>query len=65
MAGTYTRVQRAELEKALKQKTPLVCPECGTPMTEQAVVPPSNVPYVRHRVWLMCMKCRRSAAVNS
>ena len=64
MAGTYTRAQRAALERAVKQKEDLRCPECGVALTQQVVVPPANVPYVRHRMWLMCTKCRRSAAVD-
>jgi hypothetical protein len=64
MAGTFSRAQRVALETALKQKEPLMCPECGIVLTQQSVVPPANVPYVRHRVWLMCTKCRKSAAVN-
>lgn len=64
MAGTFSRAERAELERALKRKEALMCPECGIALTQQAVVPPENVPYVRHRVWIMCVRCRRSAAVN-
>jgi hypothetical protein len=64
MAGSFNRAQRVELERAMKQKEPLVCPECGILLTQQVVVPPENVSYVRQRVWLMCTKCRRSAAVD-
>lgn len=65
MSSGYSRAQRVILEQAVKQKAELVCPECGGRMTRQAVVPASNVPYVRHRVWVMCMECRRSASLDT
>lgn len=65
MSTGYSREQRLALENALRQKAELVCPECGGRMTQQAVVPASNVPYVRHRVWVLCTSCRRSASLDS
>jgi hypothetical protein len=65
MSSSYSRAQRVALEKAIKDGATLVCPECGGRMTRQAVVPASNVPYVRHRVWVMCMECRRSASLDT
>jgi hypothetical protein len=65
MSSSYSRAQRVTLEKAVKERAVLVCPECGGRMTQQAVVPASNVPYVRHRVWVMCMECRRSASLDT
>lgn len=64
MSGSYTRAQRAALEQALKANEELRCPECDTVLTPQPVVPASNVPYVRHRVWLLCTGCRRSASLD-
>lgn len=65
MTASYTREQRAELEAALKQKRELICPSCGGAMTQQPVPQPPNVSYVRHRVWLLCVSCRRSVSLDS
>jgi len=65
MVETYTREQRTVLAAALKQQAELRCPECGGAMTRQDVVPAANVPYVRHRVWLLCTECRRSVSLDT
>jgi hypothetical protein len=65
MSTGYSREQRLGLEKAVKEKAELACPECGGRMSQQAVVPAPNVPYVRHRVWVMCLQCRRSASLDT
>jgi len=63
---SYTREQRTTLEQALKGgSSELQCPVCGAPMTRQDVVAPDNVPYVRHRVWLMCSACKRSVSLDA
>ncbi|HEX6559692.1 MAG TPA: hypothetical protein VF021_09525 [Longimicrobiales bacterium] len=62
--GSYTRAQRNELEAALRGGEDLRCPECGGAMTRQDVLPAANVPYVRHRVWLMCSSCKRSVSLD-
>jgi uncharacterized protein with PIN domain len=64
VSGTYTRAQRAALEQALKERRELRCPECDVPLTQQPVTPAPGVPYVRHRVWLLCSKCRRTASLD-
>lgn len=65
MTGTYTRAERAELEAALKQKRELKCPSCGGQMTQQPVLPSPEVSYVRHRVWILCVSCRRSVSLDT
>jgi uncharacterized protein with PIN domain len=40
------------------------CPACGGPISRNDVEPAHRVSYVRHRVWLICADCRRSAAVD-
>jgi uncharacterized protein with PIN domain len=65
MAETYTREQRSALEAALRQQAELRCPECDGAMTRQDVLPAANVPYVRHRVWLLCTQCRRSVSLDT
>jgi C4-type Zn-finger protein len=61
---SYTREQRSQLEDALRQQRELRCPVCHGAMSSQPVVPPTNVPYVRHRVWLMCKQCKRSVSLD-
>ena len=65
VSETYTREQRQMLETALRRREELRCPACGSAMTRQDVVAPANVPYVRHRVWLLCLGCRRSISLDA
>lgn len=53
------------MEAALKEKRELVCPSCGGRMTQQPVVPSPAVSYVRHRVWVLCLGCKRSVSLDS
>ncbi|MGQ0562951.1 MAG: hypothetical protein ACT443_13890 [Gemmatimonadota bacterium] len=64
MSGSYTRAQRLELERAVRERREPLCPVCGVRMNQQPVVPAANVPYVRHRVWLLCPQCRRGVSVD-
>ena len=64
MPDGFTREQRVMLEDALKQNRELRCPACGGTMSRQSVLPPASVPYVRHRVWLLCAQCRRSVSLD-
>jgi hypothetical protein len=60
----YTREERRALEAALANKLELRCPACGGRVSAQPVPTPPEVSYVRHRVWIVCLECRRSASVD-
>lgn len=60
----YTRAERLELERMVRDKRELRCPACGGRVSAQDVPPPPGVSYVRHRVWLVCLECKRSASVD-
>lgn len=64
MSGSYDAVQRRELEQALGNDGPLRCPVCQTGLTRQLVEPTAQVSYVRHRVWVLCPGCRRTASLD-
>ena len=64
MTESYSREERLALEQALQRHAELRCPVCGSSMNRQDVVPPANVSYVRHRVWLMCAGCKRSVSLD-
>lgn len=63
-AGGYTAEQRRTIAAALGAEASAACPVCGAVLTRQDVEPPAAVAYVRHRVWVLCPGCRRSASVD-
>jgi hypothetical protein len=60
----YTREQRHELEAALRAGSELKCPACGGRISTQAVPAPPAVAYVRDRIWIVCLDCKRSVSVD-
>jgi hypothetical protein len=60
----FSADQRRTLERLAAADGPLPCPACGGPMSRSPVGPTNRVSYVRHRVWLICTACRRSASVD-
>ncbi|HET9439504.1 MAG TPA: hypothetical protein VFO52_05010 [Longimicrobiales bacterium] len=60
----YTREERRQLELALNRDGELICPACQGRVSAQAVPTPPAVSYVRHRVWLVCLQCKRSASLD-
>ncbi len=64
MAERYDREQRRELEKALARGGPIPCPACGEILARTEVPTPRDLPYVRRRVWLICPRCKRTAAFD-
>jgi hypothetical protein len=61
----YTREERHTLERALASGAPLTCPACHAAVSAQPVPTPPDVSYVRHRVWVICPQCKRSASIDS
>jgi ribosomal protein L37AE/L43A len=62
--GSYSADQRRALAQAVRAGDTPECPECGTPVAVRPVERPNGVSYVRHRVWLLCPSCKRTAAVD-
>jgi uncharacterized protein with PIN domain len=64
VTGSFPAAQQRAFEAALAAGKKLRCPECDVPLTARPVVPPGEVAYVRHRVWVICPACRRSASLD-
>ena len=60
----YSKTERHALEAALKSGGPLDCPACGARVSARSVPAPPEVSYVRHRVWIMCPSCKRTASID-
>jgi uncharacterized protein with PIN domain len=60
----YAAAERRALEEALRAGASLRCPVCDVPLDVQDVDPPVEVSYVRHRVWVLCPQCRRTASLD-
>lgn len=65
MTSAYTAQERRDLEAALRRGEPLLCPACRIALTRQDVARPQEVAYVRHRVWVLCAQCRRTASLDT
>lgn len=61
----YSAAQRRTLGQAIRAGVAPDCPVCGTPVVVRAVERPEEVAYVRHRVWILCPACKRTAAVDA
>lgn len=64
MTGAYTAAERRGLEAALRDGRPLRCPQCDVTLSAQPVEKTPEVSYVRHRVWVLCPSCRRTASLD-
>jgi hypothetical protein len=65
MKLSYTPEERRALAAAVARDETLVCPSCGARLARHDVGTPPAMPYVRHRVLLVCPGCGRSAAVDT
>jgi hypothetical protein len=63
--GTYSAAERRTLGQAISAGLAPECPACRTPVVVRAVERPEEVAYVRHRVWILCPACKRTAAVDA
>lgn len=62
--ASFTGDERRTLARALAAGDALECPACGGELSRQKVPRPQEVAYVRRRVWLLCISCKRSGAVD-
>lgn len=60
----FTEWERRALGAALRSGEGLECPRCGTGLDRREVPPRPDVSYVRHRVWVTCPSCHRSAVLD-
>ena len=60
----YSQAERRILETELAKGVDPRCPACGGQVSVQHVPAPPGVSYVRHRVWLLCLACKRTAALD-
>lgn len=61
---SFSGDERRTLARALAEGERLECPSCGGEVNRQKVARPQEVAYVRRRVWLLCVSCKRSGAVD-
>jgi uncharacterized protein with PIN domain len=64
VSGAYTAAERRALEAALRDGRSLHCPYCAVTLSAQTVDRSPEVSYVRHRVWVLCPQCRRTASLD-
>ena len=62
--GAFNAAERRALEAALRADQPLRCPHCRVELSAQPVDRSPEVSYVRHRVWVLCHACRRTASLD-
>jgi len=62
--GGFDAAARRTFEAALRTGEVPRCPFCDVELSRQEVARTQEVAYVRHRVWLLCPTCRRSASVD-
>lgn len=62
--GGFDAAARRQLEKALRDGAPLLCPSCAVELSRQGVAHNPEVAYVRRRVWVLCPVCRRTAGLD-
>ncbi len=65
MKLSYTPAERRALATAVARDEALLCPSCGARLARHDVGAPAAMPYVRHRVLLVCPGCGRSVAVDT
>ena len=61
----FSRSELLELRAKLRLGLPPACPTCSTPLLARPIPPREDVAYVRHRIWLLCPHCQRSALLDT
>ncbi len=60
----FSKEEVARLRELARGGRTLNCPRCGDELDPRPVAAPSEVSYVRHRVWWICSRCRRSLVID-
>jgi len=61
----FSRSELVEFRAKLRLGLPPACPTCSTPLLSRPIPPREDVAYVRHRIWLLCPHCQRSALLEN
>jgi hypothetical protein len=61
----FSRGELVEIRANLRRGLSPACPTCSTPLLPRPIPPREDVAYVRHRIWLLCPQCQRSALLEA
>jgi len=61
----FSRSELVEIRADLRLGHPPECPTCTAPLLSRPIPPREDVAYVRHRIWLLCPQCQRSALLEA
>ena len=64
VSGAFTAAEERAVIRALAAGGAAACPRCGAPLDRHDVPPREGVPYVRHRIQVVCTGCRAGVAVD-
>ena len=64
VSGAFTAAEERAVIRALAADGAASCPRCGAPLDRHEVPPREGVPYVRHRIQVVCTGCRAGVAVD-
>ncbi len=65
MTSSYSPAERRVLADAVRCGERPICPACGAAVAQHPVGAKPELPYVRHRILLICPSCKRSVAVDT
>ena len=60
----YSREGAAVMRNAVREGSVPECPHCAVALRPREVPRPTEVSYVRERVWWICPECRRSLVLD-
>jgi hypothetical protein len=61
----FSRSELVGIRAELRLGRSPACPRCSTPLLSRPIPPREDVAYVRHRIWLLCPQCQRSALLEA
>ena len=61
---SFTTTEESRIRAAVRAGADVPCPRCGCLMEPHDIPPIDDVSYVRHRLWLLCVGCRRGIVLD-
>jgi hypothetical protein len=61
----FSRGELSGIQAVVRERGTPRCPSCSVPLLSRRIPPRDDVAYVRHRLWLLCPECGRSALVEA